>query len=239
MKKNHYEEDEEPFDFGVLEEGEEDYEPEEEAEQRVQRYNEQCVKNAHKKRLTKLVMVSVAVAISVIVLSLLCMGISDTTRQPNEIGESYPDENIHSLYDSCEIKRCINAKTHEMESSGFVKYHVNEDTLFMDRHFHFVSIIYSAPDGKMDTSGRAQSPVIHENDKKGDWWYAVIRRSTLHPQDYKVTGIVCRALYVENEHESHIVSDAYLYNKTNGISRDKTVGEPTTNIKKLLNMLNQ
>lgn len=213
-----------------------DDETEEEREERVSKYYEDLERKEQqqkKRRYGMTILFFVIVGLLVSIYYIMC---SDSTN----VVKCIPEESANTCpYDSCMIKHCVNAKTGEMKTVGKLYYYVSGDTLFMSEHFHFVGMLYSDTEGNLDISGRAQSPVIHEGDKKGDWWFAVIKRSTLLPEDYKVTGIVCRCLYVENERETHIASDAYLYNVTKGVSRDKTIGEPTKSIQKLLPQLNR
>lgn len=144
-------------------------------------------------------------------------------------------------YDTMSIKRCVDSKHHTMQTLGDVRYYSHKDTLFMDRRFCWVQLIYSNRiTGKMDTGGNGGAFIIHNNDKKGKWWYAVIRRSKyLKQKDYNVSAIILRSCYVDNEPKVHIAWDAYLYNKTKEIAHDRTVGGPTKSIKQLLDYINR
>ena len=141
------------------------------------------------------------------------------------------------------IKRCINAKTGEMEYWGNVKYYVNEDTIFMSERFHFVDIIYTNNEtgriipasGIISNSGFSPNQIVKQ--QKNGWWYATVKRSEYKPKDeYTVTAIVLRALYVEDSSDD-ICYDAYLYNVTPSITRDRTAGTPSKSVQKLLECL--
>ena len=123
----------------------------------------------------------------------------ETTTAPSE------SSCVDSPYDTAAIKRCINAKTGEMEYRGNVKYHVNEDTIFMSERFHFVDIIYTNNEtgriipesGILSSSGFSSNQIVKQ--QKNGWWYATIKRSEYKPKEkYTVTAIVLRALYVED-----------------------------------------
>lgn len=151
---------------------------------------------------------------------------------------------VDSPYDTAAIKRCINAKTGEMEYWGNVKYYVNEDTIFMSERFHFVDIVYTdnetcriTPEsGIISNSGFSSNQIVKQ--QKNGWWYATVKRSEYKPKDkYTVAAIVLRALYVEDSSDD-ICYDAYLYNVTPSITRDKTDGTPNKSVQKLLECLN-
>ena len=73
--------------------------------------------------------------------------------------------------------------------------------------------------------------------QKNGWWYVTVKRSESKPKDeYTVTAIVLRALYVENSSDD-VCYDAYLYNVTPSITRDRTEGTPNKSIQKLLECL--
>ena len=133
--------------------------------------------------------------------------------------------------DVCQIKRSVNNKT---EYLGDVHYYVNGDTLFFDKQFSCCQVIYSSKKtGKMNTDGLPESIILKNKIKKGQWWYAVIKRTALLPSDYDVSAIVLRNYILPNEPKIHRCADAYLYNAANEIGRDKTL-TPTKNIQKLL-----
>lgn len=144
-------------------------------------------------------------------------------------------------YDTMPIKRCVDSKHHTMETLGKVTYYVHKDTLLMDRRFSWVQLIYtSRKTGKMDIGGNGGSFIIHDNDRRGRWWYAVVSPSKyLNPKDYYVSAIILRSCHASNESKTHIAWDAYLYNKTKEIARDQTMGEPTKSIKQLLDYINR
>ena len=161
----------------------------------------------------------------------------ETTTAPSEsYCEDFP-------CDTAAIKRCINAKTGEMEYRGNVKYYVNEDTIFMSERFHFVDIIYTNNEtgriipesGILSNSGFSSNQIVKQ--QKNGWWYATIKRSEYKPKEkYTVTAIVLRALYVEDSSDD-ICYDAYLYNVTPSITRDRTEGTPSKSVQKLLECL--
>ena len=161
----------------------------------------------------------------------------ETTTAPSEsYCEDFP-------CDTAAIKRCINAKTGEMEYRGNVKYYVNEDTIFMSDRFHFVDIIYTnnetgriIPESGIISNSEFSSNQIVKQQKNG-WWYVTVKRSESKPKDeYTVTAIVLRALYVENSSDD-VCYDAYLYNVTPSITRDRTEGTPSKSVQKLLECL--
>ena len=162
----------------------------------------------------------------------------ETTTAPSE------SSCVDSPYDTAAIKRCINAKTGEMEYWGNVKYYVNEDTIFMSERFHFVDIIYTNNEtgriipesGILSNSGVSSNQIVKQ--QKNGWWYVTVKRSESKPKDeYTVTAIVLRALYVEDSSDD-ICYDAYLYNVTPSITRDRTAGTPSKSVQKLIECLN-
>lgn len=144
-------------------------------------------------------------------------------------------------YDTMSIKRCVDSKHHTFQILGDVRYYSYKDTLFMDRRFSWVQLIYSNRiTGKMDICGNGGAFIIHNNDKKGKWWYAVISPSKyLNHKAYNVSAIILRSCHVDNEPKVHIAWDAYIFNKTNEIARDRTIGGPTKSIKQLLYYINR
>ena len=161
----------------------------------------------------------------------------ETTTAPSEsYCEDFP-------CDTAAIKRCINAKTGEMEYRGNVKYYVNEDTIFMSDRFHFVDIIYTNNEtgriipesGIISNSGFSSNQIVKQ--QKNGWWYVTVKRSESKPKDeYTVTAIVLRALYVEDSSDD-ICYDAYLYNVTPSITRYRSEGSPRKSVQKLLECL--
>ena len=136
--------------------------------------------------------------------------------------------------DVCPVKRSISISG-DIQYEGVVHYYVADNTLYFDRQFHWCQIIYSSTQtGKMLTDGKSQSPII--KNKNGKWWYVDISRSTEHTEDAYVSAIVLRDCVIEGDPKIHRCADAYLYNVTKEIRRDKTKSL-TTNVKRLLNLL--
>lgn len=142
----------------------------------------------------------------------------------------------HLRYDTMTVKRCIDPRTGKIQTLGIVRYYTHKDTLFMDRRFSMVHVIYSnRKTGRVDTSGNGGAFVIHDNNRKGKWWYAIVSRSPeLSKKDFYVSAIVLRDCHVKKEPKRHICWDAHLYNITKEIGRNKTKGKPTESIDELL-----
>lgn len=139
--------------------------------------------------------------------------------------------------DTASVMRCIDVKTHKIEYHGNVTYYVNGDTLFMSRQFSYVHIIRSdKATGKMILTPSNESVVIKQ--RKGPWWYAIIKKYPASSRTSVVTAIALRNCKDTKEPKYHICCDAYLYNVTNEIGRSRTKGSANTNVQKILNILN-
>lgn len=138
--------------------------------------------------------------------------------------------------DTASVMRCTDVKTHKMEYHGNVAYYVNGDTLFMSRQFSYVQIIRSdRGSGNMILTPSNESVVIKQ--RKGSWWYAIIKKYPESSRTSVVTAIALRNCKDTKEPKYHICWDAYIYNVTNEIGRSKTNVSPNTNVQKLLKIL--
>lgn len=142
-------------------------------------------------------------------------------------------------YETKLIQRSTAPTGGKMQTLGIVRYYTHKDTIFMDRRFSWVEVKYSnRRTGKMDIRGLGEGPIIHDKDRKGKWWYAVIRHSKyLNKKDFYVSAVILRGCHVKNEPKIHIAWDAYLYNITMEIGRDKTTGNPSKAINNLLDYI--
>ena len=139
-------------------------------------------------------------------------------------------------YDSAVITRCSAASSNKKDTLATVTYFVNGDTLFMDKQFSFVHLIYSSRQtGKMYIDGKSDSPIVKE--RKGKWWYVILRRSKALAADAYLTMVVLRDYHYPNMSARRICADAYLYNDTkeNGNAKTRIA---TSNMKKALKLIN-
>ena len=139
-------------------------------------------------------------------------------------------------YDSAFITRCLSTSSSKMDTLATVRYFVNGDTLFMDKQFSFVHLIYSSRQtGKMYIDGKSDSPIVKE--RKGKWWYVILRRSKTLAADAYLSKVVLRDYHYPNMPKRRICADACLYNDTkeNGNAKTRIA---TSNMKKVLKLIN-
>jgi len=139
--------------------------------------------------------------------------------------------------DKAEILRCINSKTGEMQSGGYVDYYVSKDTLFMSKKFSFVHILRSNTETKkMSTNPKVNTSYVIKEQNNG-WWYVVLRTPSSYTKGTYVSAIVLRNCLDVKQDETRICYDSYLYNVTKENKRQRTTGKSTNYVNMMLKIL--
>jgi len=139
--------------------------------------------------------------------------------------------------DRAEILRCVNSKTGEMQSAGYVEYYVSRDTLFISRKFSFVHVLRSSLEtDKMSTNPKVNSSFVIKEQKNG-WWYVVLGKPSSDTKGTYVSAIVLRNCLDVKQDATRICYDSYLYNIAKENKRQRTTGKSTINVNLMLKIL--